>query len=101
MIGASVLLAFAALIVAVVALREARNEPGTYAGVGAVSIARLHGLMTQDEVRMLLGTAATVFRDNPRRAVLGLPLTVRSAHVLRPKATPGLVGIERAAEAPD
>src|SRR5712691_757117 len=66
MIGASLLLAFAALIVAVVALREARNEPNTYAGVGAASIARLQGLMTQDEVRALLGTPATVFRDNPR-----------------------------------
>lgn len=60
------LISSAALVVAVVALRHTRHDKGTYAEVAAASIARLHGLMSQDDVRALLGTPATVFRDNPR-----------------------------------
>ena len=36
-------------------------------------------------------------RQSPR-AVLGIPHAVRDSHVLRPEATSGLVGIERAAQ---
>ena len=66
MIGTSMVLAAGALIVAIVALRQAHNEPATYAEVGAASVAKLQGLMTQDDVRAVLGTPAVVFRDNPR-----------------------------------
>jgi hypothetical protein len=66
MIGASLLLASAALIVAVIALREPRNEPKTYAEVFAVSVGRLHGLMSENDVRAVLGAPATVYRDNPQ-----------------------------------
>ena len=79
LVGGSVLLASAALIVAVVALREARNPPTTYAGIGASSISQLHGLMTQDEVRALLGQPNTVFRNNTQAEcwAYSSPFTVR------------------------
>jgi outer membrane protein assembly factor BamE (lipoprotein component of BamABCDE complex) len=78
--GAAALLAAAALIVAVVALREARSRPPTYAGLGAASISQLRGLMTQDEVRALLGQPQNVFRDNARAQcwAYGSPYTVRT-----------------------
>ena len=66
MIGISMVLATGALIIAVVALRQAHSKPATYAEVGAASVAKLRGLMTQDQVRTILGTPAVVFRDNPR-----------------------------------
>jgi outer membrane protein assembly factor BamE (lipoprotein component of BamABCDE complex) len=62
----ALMLAAAALIVAVIALRSTNKEERTYAGLGAASIAQLHGLMTQEQVRSLLGTPATVYRDNAR-----------------------------------
>lgn len=63
--SASVLLASVALIVAVLALREARDERPTYGEVAATSVAQLGGAMTPDDVRALLGTPATIIRDNP------------------------------------
>ena len=66
MIATAMVLAASALIVAILALRQAHNESATYADVGAASVAKLRGLMTEDEVRGILGTPAVVFRDNPR-----------------------------------
>jgi hypothetical protein len=66
MVAASALLASAALIVALLALHEARNTRPTYGEVGATSVAQLGGAMTPDDVRALLGTPATIIRDNPR-----------------------------------
>jgi hypothetical protein len=62
----AIVLAGGALIVAVIALRSGDNEQPTYAELGAASIGQLHGLMSQDDVRSLLGTPASVYRDNPR-----------------------------------
>jgi hypothetical protein len=65
-IAVAIVLAGGALIVAVIALRSAEEKQTTYAGLGAASIGQLHGLMSQDEVRSLLGAPASVYRDNPR-----------------------------------
>ena len=65
-VAASVALASAALIVAVLALHEARDWRPTYGEVGATSVAQLGDAMTPDDVRALLGTPATVIRDNRR-----------------------------------
>jgi hypothetical protein len=62
-----VLISAAALVVALVALRHADSRPSSsYAEVAAASIERLHGLMSQDEVRSLLGPPASVYRNNAR-----------------------------------
>ncbi len=65
LVAASVVVAAAALVVAVVALREARQRQ-MLGGAGRASVSQLHGLMTQDDVRTLLGQPQTIFRDNAR-----------------------------------
>jgi hypothetical protein len=64
-LAATFLVASAALVVAVIALLRTNDEPRSYAALGAASIAQLHGLMTQDAARALLGTPQTIFRDTP------------------------------------
>ena len=94
-VTAAVALAAAALIVAVLALREARDGRPTYGEVGATSVAQLGDAMTPDDVRALLGTPATVIRDNPRALCWGVSLAVRSSCLLRPEAPFGVVVVER------
>ena len=65
-LAGSVMLSIAALVVAVLALHDRRHQSGTYAEVGAASVAELHRLISQDEVRAILGTPASVFRSNSR-----------------------------------
>ncbi len=63
---ASLLLSATALAVAVVGLREGRDPLPSHAELGAAAVSQLRGLMSQDEVRGLLGAPESVFRDNPR-----------------------------------
>jgi len=49
-VAASVVRASAALMVAVLAFREARDRGQTYGEVGATSVAQLGGAMTPDDV---------------------------------------------------
>jgi hypothetical protein len=72
--AAALALAAASLVVAVLALREARHahEPPTYGEISEAAIRQLgefaheKGGMTPDDARRALGMPTEVFRDNPR-----------------------------------
>jgi hypothetical protein len=67
----SLAVAAAALVVAVVALGRANNRPAPPGVLSDASIVKLrsqlgHRKLTRDDVREILGSPASIYRDNPR-----------------------------------
>jgi hypothetical protein len=65
-VAAALLVSAASLILAVVALREARDDGQAFADSQAEAGIGLDGLMTRRQVVMRLGLPDRVFRRNPR-----------------------------------